>query len=295
MKRGPAIVLLVACGGSDPVMPDARPDAAARCDPNAPFNTPIPVLGLNSELDDVSARFAPGELVVVFSRRRTTGVYDLFTASRPSRDAAFETPSLLATVNSVNSDVWPTMSPDGLLLVFDSNRGTGIFHMHVSRRGSVADPFGTAMAAPALMDGETHPMLANGRALYFSSATRPGGQGMRDIFRAEIDSTGATSMPTVVLGGVNTPDEEVTPALTEDELRIYFRRTVDGEPDIYTASRSTALDGFGPATKVPGLSEPGVNEVPNWASADGCALYFHSNAEGGEGGEDVYVALRGAN
>lgn len=291
--RAVVLVLLVACG-SDPVMPDAPPDVVLpRCDPDAAFQAPVPVAGLNTDGDDVSARLSPDELSIVFARRKTGSPYDLYSASRASRDAAFDAPTLLATVNSVNSDVWPSLSPDGLLLVLDSDRSTGIHHIYVSKRANVTSPFGPATAAPALMDREEHPLLANGRALYFSS-TRTGGQGLRDIWRTEIDSTGATSTPVAVLGGVNTPDEEVTPALTEDELRIFFRRTTAAEPDIYMASRTTANDGFGSASTVPVLAVPGVNEVPNWISADGCSLYVHMDAPGGSGGEDIWVARRGA-
>lgn len=290
--RTAALLLLVACG-SEPAMPDARPDVVLpRCDPNAPFQAPVPVAGLNTDGDDVCARLSPDELSVVFARRKMTAPYDLYTASRPARDAPFETPALIATVNSINTDVWPTLSPDGLLLVLDSDRSTSISHIHVSKRAQTTSPFGPASAAPALMDREEHPYLANGRALYFSS-TRAGGQGMRDIWRTEIDSTGATSAPTEVLGGINTPDDEITAALTADELRIFFRRTTDAEPDIYMASRTTANDGFGSAMMVPGVSMPGVSEVPNWISPDGCSLYLHMNVPGGSGGEDIWVARRG--
>jgi Tol biopolymer transport system component len=292
--RSVLLLLLAACG-SDPALPDARPDViVARCDPQTPFAAPVPVEGLNTVNDDVSARLSPDELLVVFARRTGTGPYDLFQATRASRDVAFETPTLLATVNSVNSEYWPSISPDGLLLVFSSDRSTAKTHIYSSRRASVGDKFGPPTIAPALMDLEDYPFLANGRALYFASASRSGGQGLSDIWRTEIDSTGATSAPVAVLGGVNTPDAEVTPAVTQDELRIIFRRTTGGELDIYTSSRSSMADGFGAATAVPGLATPGLDEVPDWISPDGCSLYVELRGPvGGMGGSDFYVARRG--
>jgi hypothetical protein len=268
----------------------------ARCDPQTPFAAPVPVEGLNTVNDEASARLSPDELFVTFARRTGagTGFYDLYSATRASRDLPFETPTLLATVNSVNSEYWPSVSPDGLLLVFSSDRSTGKSHIYSSKRASVADKFGPPTIAPALMDMEDHPMLANGRALYFSSVIRTGGQGMADIWRTEIDSTGATSTPVAVLGGVNTPDGEVTPAVTEDELHIYVRRATGGELDIYTASRSSTTDGFGAATAVPALATMGLNEIPTWISPDDCSLYVEiTNPAGGVGGDDIYVARRG--
>ncbi len=253
----------------------------------------MPVPGVNTSFDDVSARLTPDELTIVFSRKGSGGMYDLYIASRSTRDASFEAATLLTTVNSVNSDVWPTLSPDGLLLAFDSDRATGQQHVYVSRRTTSTEMFKPPTKALALMDNERHPMLPNGRALYFASA-RTGTKGMNDIWRAEIDSTGATSTPTAVLGEVNTDADEVTPAATADELRIFVRRTVGNEHDVYTASRATAQDGFGTAATVPGLAEVGVDEVPTWVSPDGCALYIHSDAMGGAGGVDLYVARRGS-
>jgi Tol biopolymer transport system component len=285
-------LMLAACGG-DPATPDAMPDAAPRCDPNAPFGAGVPVEGLSSPtLDDYGARFSSDELTVVFTRRQATDVSDLYTATRTTRDGAFSTPELLATVNSVNSDRWPTMSPDGLTLLFDSDRGTGIFHTYVSRRTSTSDRFGAATAITALMDREIMPFLASDTAMYFSSAIRLGGQGMPDIWRVDIDAAGNVGTPTSVIGGVNTPDQEEAAALTPDELRIVFRRTGGGNgADIYTAQRSTAQDGWGAATPIPGLAEPNIPETPDWLSPEGCALYFHR--PGGDGTNlDLFVATR---
>jgi Tol biopolymer transport system component len=288
--------MLVAACGSDPKAPDAMPDAAPRCDPSAPFAAPVPVEGVNSHLEEAAPRLSPDELTIYFSRKQTTAVYDLYQATRDSRDAAFGTPELLATVNSINSDVWGSVSPDGLTLIFDSDRGMpNTYRSHISKRASTADRFGPAVAVAGLLAGDVHPMIANNSVLYFASpnATRMGA-GVFDIFRTTLDTDGTVGMVTPVIGGVNTADLEMTPALTEDELHIYFRRDVANEADIYTASRSTVNDGFGLATKVETLAVPLVSENPGWISADGCNLYSYSNASGGMGLTDIHVSRRGS-
>ena len=61
MKR--SLLLLAACGGGGGT-PDAVVDAGPRCDPAAAFGAPVPVAGLDSDLDDQGeARFAIRELV----------------------------------------------------------------------------------------------------------------------------------------------------------------------------------------------------------------------------------------
>lgn len=293
LRVSPVLGVLAAGCGSDKASPDAMPDAPPRCDPSAPFAAPVPVDGLNTMLDDVTARLSRDELTVVFTRRQTSAVYDLYQATRASRDAAFSNVELLATVNSVNSEVWPSLSVDGLTLAFGSDRGTpGMYRIYVARRAATTDRFAGAAAVAELMVHEVHPMLVNDHALYFTSPVRKG-QGLEDLWRAEVNADGSLGAPAALLGDVNTAAEEVAATLTEDELRVYFRRTVGIEPDIFTASRSTLNDGFGVATAVPGLSVAGINEVPTWVSADGCNLYLFSDAPGGVGGQDLYVARRG--
>jgi hypothetical protein len=280
------LLLLAACGGGGG-HPDATVDAGPRCDPAAAFGAPMPVAGLDSDLDDQGARFTPDELTVVFARARTSGTTDLYMASRPTSDAAFDTPTLLGTVNSVNSELWPTLSPDALLLMFDTNRATQTFHVYTSKRAAADATFGPPAAAVALADGDAQPLLANATSLYFASSTRTG-LGAGDIYRVDIDSTGATGTPAAVIGDVNSAANEAAPAVTADERVMAFAR--DG--DVYLVSRSSPSDGFGTATPIAGLAEMAVNEAPTWISPDGCHLYVQSDAPGGMGGVDLYVAAR---
>ena len=277
---------LAACG-SNAVTPDAGP-VVRRCDPSAPFGEPEPLYTLNSDLDDVGARLSTDENVIMFSRRSSTGAYDLYTAARDPIEGRLDPPELHTTVNSVDSELWPPLSPSGQLLAFDTDRAATVFHVYISRRATTSERFAAPTVAVALNDREGYPMIATDRAMYFASDVRTG-QGLRDIWRAEIDSTGAMAPPTVLPGAVNTADDEAAPVLTLDELHIFFRRTVGSESDIYTASRATPQDGFDTPIPVEGLAKLGVNETPTWISPDGCHLYLQSNANGNE---DILIAMR---
>lgn len=290
--------VLAACGGGGG-SPDAAIDAGPRCDLAQPFGAPSVVGGLNTDQDDAAARLSPDELEVTFSRL-SGGVWDLWRATRAAVDEPFGTPVLLTTVNSVSSDVWPTTTPDGLILLFDADRTTpNTFHIWRSTRASTSVPFGPPQPRPELMDHDVQPMLANGSALYFASTVR-GGLGAGEIFRAPLETTGMIGAPVALVGGVNTADHEDSPAITADERFLYFRReTTMGttmESDVYAASRSTPSDGFGTSAPVPGLDRPGISEVPTWISPDNCHLYFHSNADTGGGpmGANIWMAARPA-
>ena len=284
---------LAACGGGGN-KPDAPIDEpAARCDPSGAFGVPMVLAGINSDQDDAAARLSDDELEITFSRL-TGGVWDLWRASRGSIEEPFGVPALLTSVNSVSSDLWPTVSPDGLSLLFQADRTTpNTFHIWRSTRASTAVPFGPPTPRGDLRDNDIHPLLANDHALYFSSTVR-GGLGLGEILRSPVDAGGAIGAPVLLVGGVNTDATEDAPAVTSDERVIFFRRLTAGETDVYTASRSTATDGFGTSAPVPGLSARAIDEVPNWISPDGCHLYFHSNATGGPAGVNVWMTARAA-
>jgi Tol biopolymer transport system component len=276
-------------GGSKPDAPIDEP--AARCDPNGAFGAPVLVAGINSDQDEACARLSEDELDVTFARVTGSG-YDLWRSSRASIDEPFAAPALLTSVNSVSSDYWPTVSPDGLTLLFAADRTTpDVFHIWRSTRAAKTAPFGPPQPRGDLRDNDIHPLLANDHALYFASTVR-GGLGLSEILRAPVDASGAIGTPELLVGGVNTSVTEDAPAVTSDERVIFFRRLTAGETDIYTASRSTATDGFGTSTPVPGLAEPNIQEVPNWISPDGCHLYFHSNAATSSTGVNIWMASR---
>ena len=280
------LLLLAACGSSGH-KPDAMIDAGPRCTPTAPFGAPVPVTGLDSTFNDQGARLTADELTVVFARSRANGTSDLYMASRATTADPFGEPVLLGTVNSVNTELWPTLSPDTLLMLFDSDRATTKLHVYITKRTAADATFGPPAASVALADGDDQPMLANGAALYFTSSTRAG-LGMGDIWRVDIDSTGATGTPAAVIGDVNSAGDEGAPAVTADERTLAFARNAD----VYLATRSSPADGFGTAIAVPGLSDPAAHEAPTWISPDGCNLYVQSDAAGGMGGLDLYVASR---
>ncbi len=288
-------LVAVGCGG-DPAAVDASIVAGPRCDPTAAFAAPELIASLSSDLDDATARLSPDELIVVFSRK-TGSFYDLWTSARPSIDEPFAAPSLLTSVNSVNNEVWPSISPDGLVLMFDADRGTpGMYRIWSSTRASITAPFGPPAQRAELLPGEIHANLPTDRAIYFTSAVRPG-LGAGDIWRADIHESGVIFAPVSVVGGVNTAADEGTPAVTADERQIFFRRTTGAAPqppedDIYIATRSTAQDGWGPSAKVPGLSTPGLSETPDWVSPDGCHLYLHAAMPTGPLRNNIYVARR---
>jgi WD40-like Beta Propeller Repeat len=124
-----AVALCVAaCGGGDPVATDATTvDAppAARCSPTGAFGAPKELTTLNGPTEDLGGRLSNDELTILFSRTNGDQTWDIWTSSRPSIDADFAAPEVVGSINTIYSELWPSVTTDGKALYFMSDRVTG--------------------------------------------------------------------------------------------------------------------------------------------------------------------------
>ncbi|HET9992439.1 MAG TPA: hypothetical protein VFQ65_28095 [Kofleriaceae bacterium] len=295
MRRASLVVCFYmgACGGGDGIKPDAATGDAlpgARCDPTAAFGAPKALATLNGPTEDLGGRLPADQLSILFSRTNNDMTWDIYGATRSATSDTFGTPQVVGALNTIYSELWPAITPDGLTVYFMSDRITpGSYGIWAAKRASTTASWGPPMAVADLMAGDATPFVANATGFYFASGARTGA-GKNDIYRATLDATGAMTMIGAVLGGVDTPASEDIPILTADELHIFFARSNGTDFDIYEASRSSTSDGFGAAIAVPGLAMPGFDELPSWISPDGCDLYYSSAA--GVTGSDLFVVSR---
>jgi Tol biopolymer transport system component len=98
------------------------------------------------------------------------------------------------TINTPANESYPSISPDGLLLFFGSDRpgGSGYYDVYVARRATKEDPWGPPMNLGPIVNSAFYDSGAtisfDGSTLYFYSA-RPGGYapaGDTDIWQAPI-------------------------------------------------------------------------------------------------------------
>jgi Tol biopolymer transport system component len=97
-----------------------------------------------------------------------------------------------------------------------------------------------------------------------------------------------------VLPGLNSPGYDLEPSLSADGLSLFFmsdRAGTLGNQDIWFASRTTTLTGFGNVANVTVLNTP-ANDTYPFIAADGTQLWFSSERSGGVGSSDLYVAER---
>jgi hypothetical protein len=303
-----------ACGTVSSGSPDAATDAAkvidappgtidARtiCDPTATFDAPVKVAGLSSStLNQGTIRMMPDELTAYVSGNLLGNTdVDVYEVTRPSIGDAFGTPVRLSAVDSANNDWDPTISSDGLTIIFGSDRNSGHANdLMIATRSSTLAAFSTPALAgvnsATLSDDDTQAFLtADGAELWFVS-DRAGGAGMHDVYVSEITS-GTLGTPARV-ASLSSSSDDWMPTLSVDRLTIYVTSGASapgtkGGLDIWSSHRASTSDPF-PAPAPVGELNSSANDVATWLSADNCRLYLWSVRDGAPGGAQVYVAVR---
>ena len=234
------------------------------------------------------------DLLFVSDRPGGNGGGDLWVARRQSPDAPFEPPANLGVgVNAVANEGAPTLSGDGLTLLFDRDDG-GIWS--ASRPGATdafgpATPVGPPVANPF---GVGFPALApDGRTLYYATQ-QPPGEGGLDIWQAtRADASGPFTTAATLGRPVNLASADAMPGISADGLMLAFASRRDGgqgDWDLWLSERASVDGDFGsPMNPGPGLNTAGFDGRPAFAP-DGSALFFMSDRPGGEGGTDIWRA-----
>ncbi|MHC4071953.1 MAG: LamG-like jellyroll fold domain-containing protein [Planctomycetota bacterium] len=128
--------------------------ASTRASRNDPWGTPVNMgAPFNSSSHDVSTTISHDALTFIFASNRPSGSggHDLWMCARPSVQDAWGPPiNLGPTVNSGSNDYYGNLSPDGLVLFFESNRG-GSYGGWMTMRRTVNDLWEPPLPLPESM------------------------------------------------------------------------------------------------------------------------------------------------
>jgi hypothetical protein len=118
------------------------------------WGEPVPVEGINSDMRDVNPTISTDELQMWLARS-DGGAYQLFEASRSSKDAPWSAPSLMPGLGGNPEGLAPAVTADGLVLYF--NRSTIDLDVDIYRatRESTNDLFGVAEPLSGLNTDES--------------------------------------------------------------------------------------------------------------------------------------------
>lgn len=277
----------VDAGDAIDAIAEASPDVGVDgpkppCDLAKPFGKLVPMVELNTpDRWEGMLRLSPDGLTAYFQRHSTATLWDIYTASRSGPLAPFGNEKAIASIDTSDGEGAPFPSADGLTLFFGrTSQETQDYDVWVTTRASTADDFGAPTLA-GLPPRSLTPYLVRDDVLYF--ATNP----TVDIVRTT--RKGLTFGP--IVSQLTTPRNESWPALTADELTMYYSiggSGVGSGIDIAVATRTSRDVAFAPGTRVKEL-DTDADELASFVSPDGCTLYVSSTADGTL---DLYVTRK---
>jgi len=231
-------------------------------------------------------------------------LFALNGSAKAQRYSGWSAPENLGdTVNSAAFDGCPSLTKDGLNLLFMSGVNSSALNLYVSNRESKDGPWNEPASLGSTLNTSTFnegcPVLSiSGRYLYFMS-DRPGGCGNYDIYVSRrLDKQNFTewSEPENLGCEVNSSGPEFSPSLFEDEdgtTYLYFSSGARlgglGFGDIWI-SRQVG-DVFAAAEPVTALNTASNDLRPKIRARDGLEIFFDSNRPGSML-QDIYTSTR---
>lgn len=217
-----------------------------------------------------------------------------------------------APINTVNTDLQPFITKDGLSLYFariDSNIAGNQQDIWVAKRQSTSDVWGDpqrlgpAINAPVIKANVF--VTIDGHFMFFNAA-RPEGFGGQDIYishrkdKHQDVGPGSWEEPVNLGPSINSAATEQMGGLWEDELTgntiLYFSSNRNGNQDIF-ASTLQPNGTFGTPVPVTELNSSANDQQPT-LSRDGLEIYFISDRPGsilnaaGKPSQDIWRSTR---
>ncbi len=266
------------------------------------FGEPVNVgLPINTEAIEGCPVFTADGLTMFFESDRTGGFgdVDVWVATRETLADAWSEPVNLGS--RINTDAWdaaPNISPDGLSLIFASDRpgGLGEADTYVTTRASADEPWGEPVNLGASVNSagfEDGSQITGGGLTLYLTSDRPGGTWDLDIWASTRPTVSDPWTEAVNLGPtINTAQWDFGAHMMSGGCVLLFssgRAGGVGGHDFWIARRTTISDAW---------QEP-VNLGPtiNSTADDRCAflvpdgfVYFHSDRTGGHGSYDLWRA-----
>lgn len=258
---------------------------------------------VNSTALDAGPEISIDERSLFFHSDRSGGLgnQDLYVATRNHPNEDWQTAvNLGVTINSPADDRAATISSDGLLLVFASNRGSvsGDYDLYMSSRPSVDSAWEQAVNLGNVINtqfNESGPSLSGDGLTLVFHADLPDTLGFYDLYVSYRASTIDPWSPPVNMGRqVNSVAHDVAADISADGLQLYFHSGRSGSPGAYSIwqSQRSSVDGeWQPATLMEAPVNSNTIETGPSISADGRSLYFASDRTDSRN-RDIWLATR---
>lgn len=219
-----------------------------------------------------------------------------YARSNPDSGYVFAPRNMGSTINSGESEYFPSLTIDGKELIFTRKLGNTNEDFYSSTRREtgewdIAKPVGGNVNTPQ-SEGAQH-ISSDGDWLVFTGCYRPDGFGSCDIY-ISYKTPGGWLEPENLGRVINSDQWESQPCLSPDKRDLYFaskRNGGYGGSDIYVSHLLPDGRWSYPENLGPGVNTPGDEQCP-FIHADNQTLYFTSTHWQGYGDEDLFFVRK---
>jgi hypothetical protein len=237
-----------------------------------------------------------GNGFLAFSESIDEGPEDIYLSQRSSPDRPFGVALPAAGINTAAWEGTAILTSNALTLYFYSDRsgGAGGRDIYRATRSNTLADFGDVSHLEGVNGGaDDHmPWLSpDERTIYFASNRSLIG-GDTNLWVAHRNGVLDGFEPPLEVAGVNSVERDISPALSSDQLILFFCSDREGGPgsdDIWMATRDDPESDFGPPEPVPIVNSV-WSELNVTTSSDGREIIFSSNRDGTR---KLYRSVRG--
>ena len=316
MKRQPlmciALTIVASCsdaGSDSSITSSVNPSMAAAAADQAGiewiWSEPVNLGSVvNSVASDANPSMSPDELSLYFVSQRAGGHggSDIWVSHRATVHDPWGQPvNLGATINTASLEAGPTVSDDGHLFFFHSDRpgGAGDFDLYVSYRADVTDDSG--WGAPVSLGPSVNTAFqeagmefVNATLLIFNRRQGLGATPPYDLFIVGIGPDGMPTSTPQPIAELNTEFSDFGAEVTDNEREMLFVSTRPGGlggNDLWRTTRLTKHAAWRTPENIVPLNTT-LNDRHPSLSNHGRTLIFSSNRPGGVGSDDLWITTR---
>lgn len=299
------VAVLLACGPEHATLPV---ELQAHSFANSEWSDPVHLGAVvNSPFAELNPALSPDELSLYFGSNRPDGLgqFDIWVSQRSCLDCPWGPPvNLGPPINGPDNGGQPSLSNDGHLLFFSSNRpeGSGGEDIWVSRRANPQDDFGWEppvnlgphVNTQANENGPAYVQAAEGRHAYLYFSRAPD----LNVYSAVVTRLGETLGPAVLVSELSQPTGGPrSPTVRADGRELIFWSSAPrggvGLADLWVSTRRSVHDSWSTPRNLGRPVNSEFAELEPGLSHDGRALVFSaSQTRGGVGLNDIWMSTR---
>lgn len=201
------------------------------------------------------------ELIFMSDRQ---GSEDLWVSRRSDPSEPWPSPERIAELSSASQDENPSVSADGLVLWFYSDRDRALGTLWRTARSSRDEPWGEPVPFPELSIGDESSNVAislDASGLVAVLSSKPTGDRSYDLYVANRPARDQPFDAPIWLEGVNSDYDEFDPFIGPDSLFLAFHSNRLGAHDLFWSRRSSSAEPFGEPTPLETLNSPYADDA----------------------------------